>query len=182
VHFEFDYPDDVWAVLPAPGEVQAEDAWLEQQVAIARESYPDRADEARARAEDALDRRREGIATSLYFRPPGLPTSAVLHFAFADVIVADEQFRAEDWIPEGVHPGFPPAVAEFETAHSPHGYRVAYVSEQQTPTGVELAGLAYGLRFDVGIATVFSELSDRETTGLLEWQTDPVVSSLRLVP
>ncbi len=176
--FRFDYPAEVWAVLPEP-DAGRDEEWLDAQLLIAREQCADRMDDARAWAERALALRREGVATSLYFRPPGLPTSGVLHLTFADVVVEDSEFRADDWIPEGSDPRFDPIVSEFETDASPHGYRVAYVSDQRAPDGAELAGIVYGLRFETGLATVFSELSDRETTGLMQWQADPIVASLR---
>jgi hypothetical protein len=180
VRFEFDYSADLWAVMPLAGS-EGEADWVAEQVALARAGDPALAGEAERRAWHALSQRREGIGTSLYFRPPGLPASGVLHITVGDVSVADEEFVADDWIREGIRADVAPTVMEFETDHCPHGFRVAYVAEETGPDGSDLAGITYGLRFPDGVCAVFSEQADRETTALLQIGADPLVSSLRLV-
>jgi hypothetical protein len=181
MRFEFDYPAEVWSIMPLVGS-GGEAEWVDEQLALARADYPSRLTDAENRAWHALGLRREGIQTSLYFRPPALPTSAVLHITVGDAAIDDDAFVADDWIPDDVHPGIPATVFEFETDHSPHGFRVAYVSQAVAPDGSALAGITYGLRFDDGVCAVFSEPADRETVGLLQIGADPLISSLRLVP
>lgn len=180
MRFEFDYPGDVWSIMPLVGS-GGEEGWVQDQLDLARAEYPARLDDAERRAWLALSQRREGIMTSLYFRPPALPTSGVLHITVGDVVVDDAEFVAEEFIPDGLSPGIPPTVFEFETDHSPHGFRVAYVSDARASDGSSLAGITYGLLFEQGVCAVFSEEADRETTALLQIGADPLVSSLRLV-
>lgn len=174
MQFDFMYPGDVWAVMPAPGETDA--AWVDEQAALAP---PELRELAREWAAVALEHRREGITTSLYFRPPGLVCRGILHITFNDLVVDESDFHAEDWIPLDTDPAIAPVVAEFHTDEAPHGYRVAYISRDRDSRGNELAGLVYGLRFSTGIGTAFAELADRETIGLMQWQADPLISSIR---
>lgn len=177
--FAFDYSDGVWAVMPPIG--GDDESWIAQQRADAEAVDPLRGADADARARDALAARRQGIGTSLYFRPPGLVGSGVLHLTFAEVVADESGFRAEEWIPEGVAEGFAPVVSDFETDHCAHGFRVAYLSQWRLADGDHFAGIVYALRFDDGLGTVFSELGDRETIGLMQLYADPLVASLRLV-
>lgn len=182
MRFEIAFPDDVWAVMPAPGSGD-EEGWPASQraAAAAHGLSAERTAHLERAAQQALSFRREGIATSLFFRPLGAASTGVFHITTAAVAVEDDRFAADDWIPAGVDPSFAPVVSEFETDHSPHGVRIAFVSDRRTPDGVPLAGITYGLRLDGGVATAFSELADPEVVGLMQLHADPVIDSLRLV-
>lgn len=178
---EITYPADVWSVLPSIG-AGLDEAWVAGQVALAEETGGSQAAALIARAApEALIFRRQGIDTSLFFHPSSIEGTGVLHLTVAAVESPAEAITAADWIPDGVDPRYEPIVSEFETDHSPHGFRIAYLSAHPAEDGRPLAGLSYGLQLDGGIATVFSELADAEVVGLMQFHADPIVGSLRLV-
>lgn len=178
---EITYPAEVWSVMPSIGSGD-EEAWVAGQVALAEEFGGAKAAALVARAApEALIFRRNGIDTSLFFHPFSIEGTGVLHVTVAGLDAPDGALDAADWIPDGLDPAFEPIVSEFETDHSPHGFRVAYLSAHRAEDGRPLAGISYGLQLDGGIATVFSELADTEIAGLMQLHADPLVGSLRLV-
>lgn len=182
MRLEVSFPERIWAVLPRPTSPEVDEAWVAEQVAFAAESgAASLGAHVERTAREALGFRRAGIETSLFFRPLTARASGVLHLTLAASLDDGVEPTAADWIPDGLDPAFDPVVSEFETDHSPHGFRVAYLSAERADDGRPLAGIAYGLVLDGGVATVFSELAETEVAGLMQLHADPLVASLRLV-
>ncbi|HEU4466448.1 MAG TPA: hypothetical protein VFR98_07960 [Agromyces sp.] len=185
MRFEVVYPGDTWSIMPAPG-AGADGMWVaEQRAAYANGPLAGLGDELEAAAREALGRRRDGIDTSLYFRPSTMPMTGVLHAtlrALPEGVDSEEAASGSiDWmLPEGEVLA-DPVVEEFETESVPHGYRVAYVTTRPDGAGATLAGISYGLVLPGLVGLVFSELAHREVIGTMQRFADPVVGSLRVV-
>ncbi|GAA1055994.1 hypothetical protein GCM10017608_13500 [Agromyces luteolus] len=186
MRYEVAHPGDTWSIMPAAG-AGADGMWVaEQRAAYAQGPLAGLADELEAAAREALGRRREGIDTSLYFRPSTMPMTGVLH---ASLRVLPEGVDSEAIASASIEWMLPddgllgePVVEEFETESVPHGYRVAYVTTRPDGAGATLAGISYGLVLPGMIGLVFSELAHREVVGTMQRFADPVVGSLRVVP
>ncbi|MGR0221146.1 hypothetical protein [Agromyces sp. ZXT2-6] len=184
MRFEIAYPPDAWAIMPDPG-AEADDLWVAEQRAAYRDGpLAGLADELEFAAREALDRRRAGIDTSLFFRPVGVPVTGVLHATLRTVRPGADEAAATgspDWMLPDVPLLTEPVVADFETEHVPHGRRIAYVTTEPDGAGATLAGIAYGLVWPGMVGLVFSELAHREAIGAMQAHADPVVGSLRVV-
>lgn len=184
MRFEVVYPTETWAIMPDP-QSQADGLWVaEQRAAYAGGPLEGLADRLEGAAREALDRRRTGIGTSLYFRPTGIPVTGVLHAGLRSVPSAPEgalETGSLDWILPDTPLLTEPVVEDFETEHVPHVRRVTYVTTLPDGSGGTLAGLSYGLVLPGVLGLVFSELAHREVIGLMQAYADPLVGSLAVV-
>ncbi|WP_438854063.1 hypothetical protein [Agromyces sp. M3QZ16-3] len=180
MRFEISYDERVWAVMPE-ADAAADDVWVaDQRMRVADGPFGAHVDAFEAAAREALNRRRTGGITSLFFRPESVPATGVLHVGLVERPV-DEREGALAWLPPGTTPRIDPAVATFETALVPRGQRVAYVSDRDAADGAPLAGLVYGLPLDGLTGYVFAEEAHSDVIGLMQAHADAIVGSLKLV-
>ena len=184
VRFEVVYPSATWAIMPDPGS-HADDLWVaEQRAAYAGGPLEGLADQLEGAAREALDRRRVGIDTSLFFRPTGMPVTGVLHAALRSVPSTPEDAAAIgtfDWMAPEAPLLTEPVVEDLETEHLPHVRRMTYVTALPDGSGGTLAGLSYGFVLPGVLGLVFSEPAHREVIGLMQAHADTIVGSLEVV-
>lgn len=180
MRFEVAFDERIWAVMPDP-DAAADELWIaEQRLRFTDGPFAAHVDALEGAAREALRRRRVGGATSLFFRPDGVPATGVLHVALADTSVDDREGPLA-WLPPSVVPRIEPVVTPFSTDLGHRGHRIAYVSDRDDSGGEPLTGLVYGFAVGTRTGYVFSEEARGDVTGLMQPHADSIVGSLRLV-
>jgi hypothetical protein len=180
MRFEVSYDERVWAIMPEP-DAAADGLWLaEQRMRFADGPFAAHLGAFDGAAREALNRRRVGGVTSLFFRPEAVPATGVLHVGLVEGTI-DEREGPLAWLPPGVTTRIDPVVATFETGIVRRGHRLAYVSDRDAADGAPLAGLVYGLPLDGLTGYVVAEEAHSDVVGLMQAHADAIVGSLRLV-
>ena len=189
MRFEISYQPALWAVIPELGDDELDEHWVAEQAdayAVGPMSAAVERSVLRAvggaAAREALSYRRAEVETSLFFRPVTDPMFGVMHFLVQQEPEGIDDVEPADWLAPGMELLIDPVVAEFETDHIPHGYRMAYATTQSFDDGVQKTGVSWGFRLDGKLGLVFSELARADVAGLMLAGCDPIVGSLRLVP
>jgi len=176
---EFEYSDRLWAIIPPPGDRDADARWMDEQVAVMSSGTAADAGQvslaaARAAAAAALAARRPEAVTSLLFRPTGDLVFGLVH------VVALEGGTGGDgewWRPGDALTG-EPVITMFSAASIPEGRRLVYVLAESFDDGDMASAIAYAFEVADARVIVYSEPARVDVTAMLADACDLLVDSM----
>lgn len=177
---EFDYADRAWAIIPPPGDHDADARWMDAQVALveggpAAQALGDGALAlARAAASAALDARRPEAVTSILFRPVDDLVFGLVHV----VMLEGDADADQEWWRPGADLDGDPVVTRFSASSIPEGRRLAYVLADRFDDGERASAFSYAFETSGVRVLVYSEPATVDVTAVMMSACDRVVDSM----